>query len=78
MHVDSDRTRGNRLKREEVQAICQEQILHYEGDGAQAQAAQRSCECRIPGGIQDQACWVPRQSDLVSGSPAHGKGVGTK
>jgi len=31
------------------------------------QAAQRSCRCPIPGGVQGQARWSPRQPDLVEG-----------
>ena len=41
---------------------------------------QKSCECPIPGGIQGQTGWWPRQPDLVSdlvvGNLAHSKGVG--
>ena len=43
-----------------------------EGVEALAQAAQRSCGCPIPGGVQGQVGWGCGQPDLVSGSPAHG------
>ena len=43
-----------------------------------AQAAQRSCGCPIPGGVQGQVVPVPGQPELVEGSPAHGRGIGTK
>jgi len=33
------------------------------------QAAQRSCGCPIPGGVQGQVGWGPKQPDLVGGSP---------
>jgi len=43
------------------------------------QAAQRSCGCFVPRGIQGQAEWGPGQSDLVlglaDGNPACGRGV---
>ena len=29
------------------------------------QAAQRGCGCPVPGGVQGQARWGPRQPDLV-------------
>ena len=38
---------------------------------ALAQAAQRSCGCPIPGGIQGQVGWGFGQPDLLGGSPAH-------
>ena len=39
------------------------------------QAAQRSYECPIPVGVQDQVGWGPGQPDLVSGSLVHSWGV---
>ena len=44
---------------------------------ALAQAAQRSCGCSIPGGIQGLVGCGPGQPDLMGGNPAHGRGVGT-
>lgn len=45
-------------------------------------AAQRGCGCLIPGGIQGQVGWGSGQSDpvldLVVGSPACSRGVGTQ
>ena len=32
------------------------------------QAAQRSCECTVPGDIQDQVGWSPGQPGQVGGS----------
>jgi len=46
-----------------------------EGVEALAQAAQRSCGCPIPGGVQGQAGWVPGQPDLEVGNPAYGGGL---
>ena len=44
------------------------------------QAAQRSCGCPIPGGVQGQVGWGPRHPGLVLnvevGGPACGGGVG--
>jgi len=42
------------------------------------QDAQRSCGCPIPGGVQGQVGWGPGQPYILGGSPAHGKGVGTR
>ena len=42
-----------------------------------AQAAQRSCDCPLPGSVQSQAGWGSEQPGLVEGVPAHGRGVGT-
>ena len=45
-----------------------------------AKAAQRSCGCPIPGGIQGQVECGPKQPDLLPGlavgNPAHGREVG--
>ena len=46
--------------------------VYSDGDETLAQAAQRSCGCPIPGGIQGQARWGPGQPELLSGSPAFG------
>ena len=48
------------------------------GCEALAQAAQRSCGCSIPGGIQSQVGWDPGQPNLVGskgGNPARGRGL---
>jgi len=42
-----------------------------------AQAAQRSCGCPIPGGIQGQTGWDPG-CHLIGGNPALGRGVRTR
>ena len=41
------------------------EVLYYrESDEVLEQAAQRGCECSIPGGVQDQVGWSPGQPDL--------------
>ena len=44
-----------------------EEILYSEGSEALAQAAQRSCGCPIPVGVQGQLGMGPGQSELVGG-----------
>jgi len=44
-----------------------EEILYSEGSEALAQAAQRSCGCPIPGGVQGQLGMGPGQPELVGG-----------
>jgi len=39
--------------------------------------AQRNCGCLIPGDVQGQVGWGPGQPELVGGSPAHSRRVGT-
>lgn len=39
------------------------------------QVAQRSCGCPITSGVQDQVGWDPEQPKLVSGNPAHIRGL---
>ena len=39
--------------------------------------SQRRCGLPIPGHIQGQVGWGPEHSDLVGGSSAHGRDVGT-
>ena len=46
-------------------------VRHWE------QVAQRSCDCRIPGGVQSQVGWSSEQPGLVEDVPAHGRGLGT-
>ena len=61
---------------------CLDESFHSEGRKALAQAAQRSCGCPIPGGVQDQAGWGPREPDLmpylVVGNSAHGRSFGSR
>jgi len=52
-----------------------DEILYSEGGEALAQAAQRSCGCTITADIQVQIGWGPGQPHLVSGNPAHGRGL---
>jgi len=58
------------------------EVLYYrESDEVLEQAAQRGCECSIPGGVQDQVGWSPGQPDLepdleVDGPPCC-RGIGT-
>jgi len=56
-------------------------VLYYESGEVLEQAAQRSCGCLIPGGVQSQFGWGPGQSnlvlDLVVDNPASGRGIGT-
>jgi len=44
-----------------------------ENDEALAQAAQSSCGCPIPRGIQGRVAWGPGQCGLVEGVPAYGR-----
>jgi len=39
--------------------------------------AQRSCGSPVPGGTEDWVRWGHGQPDLMGGSPAHGRWVGT-
>lgn len=39
------------------------------------QVAQRSCGYPVTGGVQDQVGWDPEQPKLVSGNPAHIRGL---
>jgi len=48
-------------------------MLYSEVDEALAQAAQGSCGCPIPGGVQGQVGWGSIQPDQVGGSPAHSR-----
>ena len=56
-----------------MQIRYEEEILHCEDGEAEAQAAQRSCGCPIPGGVQWQAGSDPGQPDLMAGNPVHDK-----
>lgn len=43
-----------------------------------AQDAERSCECPIPGIVQDRAGWGSLQPGIVEGVLTHGRGLGTR
>ena len=53
------------------------EIFHSNGGEEKEQAAQRSCGCLIPRGVQGQVGWSPGQTDLMTdllvGKPAHGR-----
>jgi len=66
-------SRGNSFKLDEGRFRIE--IFYSQGGEVLAQAAQRSCGRPIPGSIQGQAEWSPRQPELVSGNPAHGRGL---
>ena len=53
-----------------------EEILYNEGCETLERVAQRGGGGAIPGNIQDHVGQVSEQPDLVSGVPAHCKGVG--
>mgnify|MGYP001855524312 CR=1 FL=1 len=59
---------------------CQGEVLCEKSGEVLEQAAQRGCECSVPGGDQGQVGWGPGQTDLVSdpevGGPACGREVG--
>ena len=48
---------------------------YSEGGEALGQAAQRSCGCPIPGGVQGHLGRSPEQPELVQGVPAHDRRV---
>ena len=56
------------------------EIVDQESGEVLAQAAQRGCECPVPGDVQGQVGWGPGQPGLVLsvkvGSPACGGRVG--
>jgi len=67
--TDSDRTSGSGFRLKEGR---------LGGQWGAGKDAHRSCGCPIPGGAQGQVGWGPGQPELVRGSPAHGKGFGTR
>jgi len=71
--VPSDRTRGNRhkLKHGEVLSEHEEELFHYEGDGALEQVAQRGCGFCCSGDIQDSPQQGPVQPALGDNYSAH-------
>jgi len=56
------------------------EVLYYESGEVLEQAAQRGCECSVPGGVQGRVRWGPGQPGLVLnvevGGPACGGGIG--
>ena len=42
---------------------CQMEIFHRKGGEVLEQTAQRGCGCPVPGGVQGQVGWGPRQPD---------------
>lgn len=51
-----------------------EETLYREGGEALQQVAQRGYGCPIPGSVEGQLRWDPKQPHLPSGIPAHGRG----
>ena len=52
--------------------------VEEEGGDALEQVAQGDCGCPIPGGIQGQSGYGSGQPGLVTGDPAHSRGVETR
>jgi len=71
--VPSDRTRGNRHKLKQRKFCLKEELLHSEGDGALAQAAQGGCGVSSSGDIQELPGRRPVQPAL--GDPASARGL---
>ena len=46
-------------------------------EGGEAQVAQRSCGCPIPGGVQGPVRWGSVHPNLVNGDPSYSSKVGT-
>ena len=63
--IDGRRGNGFEIKEEKYRLD-----VYSQGGEALAQAAQRSCGCPIPGGVQGQA-GGSGQLQLVGGNPAH-------
>ena len=60
-------------------------VLHWMSGGSSLQsgevleqAAQRGCGCSIPGSVQDQVGWGPRQPDLVPDLEVGGSACGKR
>ena len=67
-----DKGQWAQTEAEEVPAEHEEELLHSEGDGALAQAAQGACEVSFSGDIQDPPGQGPVQPAL--GDPASAGG----
>jgi len=53
-------------------------VFHSEGDDTLEQVARGGCGFPIPGDIQSQAGCASGQPGLVTGDPAHSRGVETR
>ena len=73
---DSNRTRGNGFKLKE--GSLEGENFHRRSSEALEQAAQRSCGCPIPGGVQGQDGWGTGQPDLLADNSVYGRGVGSR
>ena len=74
----NDSLLGN-LKKDLTAAVLVWKVSVLVGDwGMCFPLAQRSCGCTIPGVIQGQVGWGPGQPELVCGSPAHSREIGTR
>ena len=52
------------------------EVLNRESGKVLEQAAQRGCECPVPGGVQGQVEWGPRRPGLVLNVEVDGPGCG--
>lgn len=72
------RTSGLYTRRGQIWMRDKVEIIQCEDSDALEQAAQRSCECLIPGRVQCQAGWNFEQPGLVEGTSAHGREIETR
>jgi len=52
------------------------EVFHSERGETVAPAAQRSCGCPVPGGVQAQVGCDPGRPDMVGGNAAHCRELG--